>query len=69
MVAGDLKTKFSIQGMVGEWGVPSVNDGGGRLVEVCPGREPVISYTHFRKNEICKYTQVREITGDKSFID
>ena len=62
MVMGDLNARVGdseVEGIVGKYGVPRVNENGERLVEICAEREFVIGNTWFKKKECKKYTWER----------
>ena len=75
VVLGDLNARVGdveIDGVIGKFGVPGVNESGMRLVELCMERELLIGNTCFKKRMIHKYTWERVGNGrliDRALMD
>ena len=72
VVLGDLNAKVGdrgVDGVIGKYGVPGVNENGERLVEVCIERRLSVGNTWFQKRMIQKYTRERENGQERSLID
>ena len=75
VVLGDLNARVGdreVEGVVGKFGVPDVNESGEKLLDMCVERELVIGNTMFRKKRINKYTWVRVANGlvvEKALMD
>ena len=75
VVLGDLNARVGdreVEGVIGKFGVPGVNESGERLIEMCVERELVIGNTMFKKKKINKYTWIRMANGivaDKALMD
>lgn len=72
VVLGDLNAKVGdrgVDGVIGKYGVPGVNENGERLVEVCIERRLSVGNTWFQKRMIQKYTREGENGQERSLID
>ena len=72
IVLGDLNAKVGereIDGVVGKFGVPGVNENGECLVEMCVERGLIVGNTWFQKKMIHKYTWERDNGDERSLID
>ena len=72
VVLGDLNAKVGdrvVEGVIGKYGVPGVNENGERLVEVCIERRLSVGNTWFQKRMIQKYTREGENGQERSLID
>ena len=72
IVLGDLNAKVGdreIEGVIGKYGVPGVNENGESLIEMCNERSMIVGNTYFEKKLIYKYTWERENGGERSLID
>ena len=66
VVLGDLKARVGdgeVEGIVGEYGVPGVNESGERLLDMCVEQELLIGNSCFKKKWINKYTWIRVVNG------
>ena len=66
IVLGDLNARVGVgelEGVVGKYGVPGVNDSGERLIDMCVEKELAVGNSFFRKRKINKYTWVKVVGG------
>lgn len=66
VVLGDLNAKVGneiVEGIVGKFGVPGIDDNGERLLEMCDDQELVVGNTLFEKKEVNRYTWIRKVEG------
>ena len=67
VVLGDLNARVGdgeVEGVVGKYGVPSENESGERLLDMCVEQELVIGNSFFfKKKGINKYTWIRVANG------
>ena len=66
VVLGDLNARVGereVEGVIGKYGVPGVNESGEKLLEMCVERELVIGNSMFRKKRVNKYTWIRVANG------
>ena len=72
VVLGDLNARVGeepVEGVIGEFGVPGVNENGEKLVDLCIERELVIGNTWFKKRDIHKYTWESGVDGQRALMD
>ena len=66
VVLGDLNARVGvgeIEGVLGRYGVPGVNESGERLIDMCIEKELAIGNSFFRKKRINKYTWMKVANG------
>ena len=66
MVLGDLNARVGntvIDGVVGVYSVPGVNESGEKLIDMCLEQELVVGNTFFKKKRKNKYTWERQVRG------
>ena len=66
VVLGGLNARVGnevIEGIVGRHGVAGRNDSGERLLEMCAEQEFVVGNSWFKKNDVYKYTWLRQDTN------
>ena len=66
VVLGDLNTRVGneeIEGVLGRYGVPGVNESGERLLDMCVEKELAVGNSFFRKRNVNKYTWMRVVGG------
>merc|ERR1712002_1318635 len=66
-VLGDLNARVGdgkIQGVIGDFGVPGLNESGGWMVDMCIQNEMVVCNTLFKKRDVHKYTWIRKVRGE-----
>ena len=66
-VLGDLNARVGdskVQGVIGEYGVPGVNESGEWMVDWCMQYEMMVCNTLFNKRGVHKYTWVRKVRGE-----
>ena len=62
VVLGDLNARVGnevIEGIVGQQGVPEINESGERLPEMCAVQELVVGNSWFKNKDVYKYTWLR----------
>ena len=75
VVMGDLNARVGIreiEGVVGKYGVPGVNESGEKLVDMCIEKDLAIGNSFFRKKNVNKYTWMRVANGrmiEKALMD
>ena len=72
IVLGDMNAKVGdegIEGVIGSFGVPGLNDNGECLIDMCAAREMRVGGTYFKKKLIHKYTWRRDNGDTRSMID
>ena len=71
IVLGDMNAKVGdreVDGVIGKYGVPGMNENGECLVEICKGRGLSVGNTWFKKKLIHKYTWEKENGMERSLI-
>ena len=66
-VLGDLNARVGdgkIQGVIGDFGVPGMNESGVWMVDMCKQNEMVVCNTLFKKRDVHKYTWIRRVRGE-----
>ena len=66
VVLGDLNARVGnggIEGVLGNYGVPGVNESGERLLDMCVEKELAVGNSFFRKKNVNKFTWVRVLGG------
>ena len=66
-VLGDLNARVGdnkIQGVIGDFGVPGMNESGEWMVDLCMQHEMVVCNTLFNKRDVHKYTWIRKVRGE-----
>ena len=66
VVLEDLNARVGvgeIEGVLGRYGVPGVNESGERLFDMCVEKELVVGNSYFKKKRINKYTWVKVANG------
>ena len=75
VVLGDLNARVGdqvVQGIVGKYGVPGVDDNGARLLHMCDEQELVVGNTFFNKKGLHRYTRISVVDGvvtDRALVD
>lgn len=75
VLLGDLNARVGdvpVEGVVGKYGVPGINENGERLIRLCMERELVVGNTWYEKKLKHKYTWVRQENGrvvDRALMD
>ena len=74
-VLGDLNARVGhskIQGVIGDFGVPGMNESGEWMIDWCRQHEMVVCNTLFNKRDVHKYTWIRKVMGvvtEKALMD
>ena len=66
VVLGDLNARVGneeIEGVLGRYGVPGVNESGERLLDMCVEKELAVGNSFFMKRNVNKYTWMRVVGG------
>ena len=66
-VLGDLNARVGnnkVQGVIGEYGVPGVNESGEWMIDWCMQYEMTVCNTLFKKRDLHKVTWVRRVRGE-----
>ena len=66
-VLGDLNARVGnvkVQGVIGDYGVPGMNESGEWMVDWCMQHEMTVCNTLFKKRDVHKYTWVRKVRGE-----
>ena len=66
-VLGDLNARVGdnkVQGVIGEYGVPGVNESGEWMIDWCMQYEMTVCNTLFNKRDVHKFTWVRRVRGE-----
>ena len=53
-----------VQGVIGDYGVPGMNESGEWMVDWCMQYEMTVCNTLFKKRDVHKYTWVRQVRGE-----
>ena len=64
VVLGDLNARVGvgeIEGVLGRYGVPGINESGERLLDMCIEKELTVGNCFFRKKDVNKYTWIRVV--------
>ena len=66
VVLGDLNARVGVgevEGVLGRYGVPGINESGEKLLDMCIEKELTVGNSFFRKKDVNKYTWVRVAGG------
>ena len=65
-VLGDLNARVGnvkVQGVIGDYGVPGMNESGEWMIDWCMQYEMTVCNTLFKKSDVHKYTWIRKVRG------
>ena len=65
-VLGDLNARVGnvkVQGVIGDYGVPGMNESGEWMIDWCMQYEMTVCNTLFKKRDVHKYTWIRKVRG------